>query len=165
MDESELVPHFAPFISIGGIAAAMVFTISAAYRTIKSDAAITSVSTFRPDLVMKSLIPVVMSGIIAIYSLIIAVLIAKDLKPPSGGQHYSLFTYVLPSIYPYGVAISMTGLAASYYIGIVGDARVRAFTQQSRVFISMVLILIFREVLELYGFLIIALILNTKTKG
>ena len=43
---------------------------------------------------MQCLIPVVMSGIIAVYSLVISVLIAEDLSPPSV-QHYSLFTYVV----------------------------------------------------------------------
>ena len=51
--------------------------------------------TFRPDLIMKSLIPVIMSGIIAVYGLVVSVLIAQDLGPPSqGGRHYSLFEYV-----------------------------------------------------------------------
>lgn len=34
-----------------------------------------------------------MAGIIAVYSLVIAVLIAGDLEPPPG-QNYSLFKYV-----------------------------------------------------------------------
>jgi len=34
-----------------------------------------------------------MSGIIAVYSLVISVLIAQDLGPPSTGGHYSLFKY------------------------------------------------------------------------
>lgn len=46
----------------------------------------------------------------------------------------------------------MTGLAAGYCIGIVGDAGVRAYMEQSRIFVGMVLILIFGEVLGLYGF-------------
>lgn len=51
-----------------------------------------------------------------------------------------------------GIAVGMTGLAAGYCIGIVGDTGVRAFMQQSRIFVGMVLILIFGEVLGLYGF-------------
>lgn len=34
-----------------------------------------------------------MSGIIAVYSLVISVLIAQDLNPP-GNESYSLFAYV-----------------------------------------------------------------------
>lgn len=36
-----------------------------------------------------------MSGIIAVYSLVISVLIAQDLNPPAhGGSNYSLFKFV-----------------------------------------------------------------------
>jgi F0F1-type ATP synthase membrane subunit c/vacuolar-type H+-ATPase subunit K len=48
----------------------------------------------------------------------------------------------------------MTGLAAGYCIGIVGDTGVRAYMEQSRIFVGMVLILIFGEVLGLYGYVI-----------
>lgn len=43
-------------------------------------------------------------------------------------------------------ACGVTGLAAGYAIGIVGDACVRAYIHESRVFVSMVLILIFAYV-------------------
>jgi V-type H+-transporting ATPase proteolipid subunit len=46
----------------------------------------------------------------------------------------------------------LTGLAAGYAIGIVGDMGVRSYMQQSRIFVGMVLILIFGEVLGLYGY-------------
>lgn len=46
-------------------------------------------SVMRPELIMKSIIPVVMAGIIAIYGLVVAVLIANDLRDPTEG--YSLF--------------------------------------------------------------------------
>lgn len=50
-----------------------------------------------------------------------------------------------------GIAVGMTGLAAGYCIGIVGDKGVRSYMDQSKVFVGMVLILIFGEVLGLYG--------------
>jgi len=50
-----------------------------------------------------------------------------------------------------GLSVGMTGLAAGYCIGVVGDKGVRAYMEQSRVFVGMVLILIFGEVLGLYG--------------
>ncbi|KAL7621404.1 v-type proton ATPase 16 kDa proteolipid subunit 2 [Parahypoxylon ruwenzoriense] len=176
MAESEIAPKFAPFIGMAGIAAAMIFgsantpipyssrvskSIGAAYGTAKSGIGIAGVGTFRPDLIMKCLIPVVMSGIIAVYSLVIAVLIAEDMAPPSD-RSYSLFNGFMHL--GCGISVGMTGLAAGYCIGIVGDKGVRAYMEQSRVFVGMVLILIFGEVLGLYG-LIVALILNTKSRG
>lgn len=42
-------------------------------------------SVMRPELIMKSIIPVVMAGIIAIYGLVVAVLIASKLESPQNG--------------------------------------------------------------------------------
>ncbi|KAG7058357.1 vacuolar ATP synthase 16 kDa proteolipid subunit 2 [Colletotrichum scovillei] len=162
-EDSVLAPKFAPFIGMAGIAAAMIFgCIGAAYGTAKSGIGIAGVGTFRPDLIMKCLIPVVMSGIIAVYSLVISVLIAQDLVPPGAGSNYSLFNGFMHLAC--GLSVGFTGLAAGYTIGVVGDKGVRSYMEQSRIFVGMVLILIFGEVLGLYG-LIVALILNTKSKG
>ena len=60
-----------------------------------------------------------------------------------------------------GLCVGLSGLAAGIAIGIVGDAGVRATAQQPRLFVGMVIILIFAEVLGLYG-LIISLIINSK---
>ena len=60
-----------------------------------------------------------------------------------------------------GLAVGLSGLAAGYAIGIVGDAGVRGTAQQPRLFVGMILILIFAEVLGLYG-LIVAIYLYTK---
>jgi len=60
-----------------------------------------------------------------------------------------------------GLAVGFSGLAAGFAIGIVGDAGVRGTAQQPRLFVGMILILIFAEVLGLYG-LIIALIMSAK---
>ena len=50
--------------------------------------------------------------------------------------------------------------AAGYAIGIVGDAGIRANAQQEKLFVGLILILIFGEALALYG-LIVSLILVT----
>jgi len=158
----DYTPKFAPFFGMAGIAFAMIFgCVGAAFGTAKSGIGIAGVGTFRPDLIMKSLIPVVMSGIIAVYSLVIAVLIASDIGPPPD-QNYSLFNGFMHLAC--GLSVGLTGLAAGYAIGIVGDMGVRSYMSQSRIFVGMVLILIFGEVLGLYG-LIVALILNTKSRG
>jgi V-type H+-transporting ATPase proteolipid subunit len=122
--------------------------MGAAYGTAKSGIGIAGVGTFRPDLIMKCLIPVVMSGIIAVYALVVSVLIAQDLNPPRQG-HYTLFAGFMHLAC--GLSVGLTGLAAGYCIGIVGDKGVRSYMEQSRVFVGMVLILIFGEVLGLYG--------------
>ncbi|KAK8864502.1 V-type ATPase, C subunit [Kwoniella newhampshirensis] len=175
---SELCPPWAPFFGFAGVSSAMIFsTIGAAYGTSKAGIGIAGLGTFRPDLIMKSLIPVVMSGstfnlhprsfllrsqthrfalpVIAVYGLVVSVLIAGNISPT---EPYSLFAGFVHLAA--GLACGFTGLAAGYAIGIVGDACVRAYLYESRVFVTMVLILIFAEVIGLYG-LIVALILNT----
>ena len=61
--------------------------LGAAYGTAKSGTGIAAMSVMRPELIMKSIIPVVMAGIIAIYGLVVAVLIANDINP----DNYTLF--------------------------------------------------------------------------
>ena len=52
----------------------------AAYGTAKSGIGISSMGVLRPDLVIKSVIPVVMAGILGIYGLIVAVFISTNSK-------------------------------------------------------------------------------------
>ncbi|KAJ2916145.1 hypothetical protein MD484_g4276, partial [Candolleomyces efflorescens] len=154
-----LCPPFAPFFGFAGVAAAMVLsTVGAAFGTSKAGIGIAGLGQFKPELIMKSLIPVVMSGIIAVYGLVVSVLIAGSLSP----HNYSLFSGFVHLAA--GLACGFTGLAAGYAIGHVGDACVRAYVQESKIFVGMVLILIFAEVLGLYG-LIVALIMNTKVSS
>ncbi|KAL5482388.1 VMA3 [Sanghuangporus weigelae] len=102
---------------------------------------------------MRSVIPVVMAGIIAIYGLVVSVLISGDLN-------YKQPLFVGFVQLGAGLSVGLAGLAAGFAIGIVGDAGVRGTAQQPRLFVGMVLILIFAEVLGLYG-LIVALIMNS----
>ncbi|KAJ6512261.1 V-type ATPase [Mycena vitilis] len=149
-------PPYAPFFGFAGVASAMILsTVGAAFGTAKAGIGIAGLGTFKPELIMKSLIPVVMSGIIAVYGLVVSVLIAGSLSPNN---------YPLASGFIHlgaGLACGSTGLAAGYAIGLVGDSCVRAYVQEQKVFVGMVLILIFGEVIGLYG-LIVALIMNTK---
>jgi len=151
-------PVYGPFFGVMGAASAMVFSaLGAAYGTAKSGTGIAAMSVMRPELIMKSIIPVVMAGIIAIYGLVVAVLIAGQLQEPSKG--YSPFKGFLH--FGAGLSVGLSGLAAGFAIGIVGDAGVRGTAQQPRLFVGMILILIFAEVLGLYG-LIVAIYLYTK---
>lgn len=151
-------PVYAPFFGIMGAASAMIFSaFGAAYGTAKSGVGIAAMSVMRPELIMKSIIPVVMAGIIAIYGLVIAVLISSKVKAANEG--YSAFGGFLHL--GAGLAVGFSGLAAGFAVGIVGDAGVRGTAQQPRLFVGMILILIFAEVLGLYG-LIVAIYLYSK---
>ena len=106
------------------------------------------------DMVMKSIIPIIMAGVLGIYGLIVAVIISTTIHPVG----YTLFQgYAhLAS----GLTCGLSGLAAGMAIGIVGDAGVRANAQQPKLFTGMLLIFIFAEALALYG-LIVGIILSS----
>jgi F0F1-type ATP synthase membrane subunit c/vacuolar-type H+-ATPase subunit K len=59
-----------------------------------------------------------MSGILAVYSLVISVLIASDIRPPPD-KNYSLYNGIMHMAA--GLSVGLPGLAAGYAIGIVGD--------------------------------------------
>ncbi len=111
----------------------------------------------KPDLIMKCIIPVIMAGIIGIYGLIVSVICSGGIqqKMPLSNAFIHLAC---------GLSVGLAGLAAGVAIGIVGDAGVRGTAQQPKLYVGMILILIFAEVLGLYG-LIVALILNTHASA
>eukprot|EP00047_Mylnosiga_fluctuans_P001243 m.219491 g.219491 ORF g.219491 m.219491 type:complete len:263 (+) comp10175_c0_seq1:2185-2973(+) len=150
-------PIYSAFFGVMGATAAMVFSaLGAAYGTAKSGTGIAAMAVMKPELIMKSIIPIIMAGIIAIYGLVVSVLIAQGL---GNATSYSLFKGFIDL--GAGLSVGISGLAAGFAIGIVGDSGVRGTAQQARLFVGMILILIFAEVLGLYG-LIVALILNTQ---
>ena len=145
---------YAAFFGFGGIACALVFAnLGAAYGTYKSGVGICHLGILRPDKIIKSVIPVIMAGILGIYGLIVAVILNTKIK--------SRDFYVRKNGYSHlaaGLCCGLSSLGAGLAIGIGGDAGVRALGQEDRIFVGMMLILIFAEALGLYG-LIVSLIL------
>ncbi|KFH01859.1 vacuolar ATP synthetase [Toxoplasma gondii MAS] len=95
------------FFGFMGITAAMVFSnLGAAYGTAKSGVGISSMGVMRPDLVMRSIIPVVMAGILGIYGLIISIVINGSSESPcpefhkiiAGITHVASAWLYLPSV-------------------------------------------------------------------
>ena len=145
--------NIASFFGFAGIASALVFAnLGAAYGTFKSGVGICHLGILRPDRIIKSVIPVIMAGILGIYGLIVSVILNQKIKPEgySKRQGYSHLAA--------GLCCGLSSLGAGLAIGIGGDAGVRAMGQQERIFVGMMLILIFSEALGLYG-LIVSLIL------
>ena len=132
-------PTWAPALGFGGATAALVFaSIGSAYGTGKAAMGISTIGVEYPEIVMKSMIPVVMAGVLGIYGLIIAVIIADGVKPFSSASRthadYSAFTGFahLAS----GLCCGLSGLASGCAIGIVGDAGVRAHAMQRKVYVG-----------------------------
>eukprot|EP01125_Pyxidicula_operculata_P009839 TRINITY_DN3239_c0_g1_i1.p1 TRINITY_DN3239_c0_g1~~TRINITY_DN3239_c0_g1_i1.p1 ORF type:complete len:164 (-),score=27.93 TRINITY_DN3239_c0_g1_i1:94-585(-) len=149
----QTVSSSAYFFGFIGAAAALVFcTMGSAYGTAKSGVGVAAIGTLRPELIMKSIVPVIMAGMIGIYGLIIAVFLSTNIHQ-TGYSEFQGFAHLGA-----GLAVGLSGLAAGMCIGIVGDAGVRANAVQEKLFVGMILMLVFAEALGLYG-LIVALIL------
>ena len=144
----------ASFFGYMGLAGALVFAnLGAAIGTYRSGVGICHLGILRPDKIIKSVIPVIMAGILGIYGLIVAVILNSRIKRPyavkDGYKHFAS-----------GLVCGMSCLGAGISIGYAGDAGVRALGQEDRIFVGMMLILIFSEALGLYG-LIVSLILSS----
>ena len=146
--------EFPKFWGYMGIASALCFAnIGAAYGTAVSGVGILANGISKPEVIIKSVIPVIMAGILGIYGLIVAVILNQNMKSPN--YSYFLGWRHMAS----GLCCGLSALGAGVAIGIAGDAGVRALGQQDRIFVGMMLILIFSEALGLYG-LIVSLILS-----
>ena len=126
---------------------------------------------FRPDAVMRNMLPVIMAGILGIYGLIASIIMVySSTGPPfissivypvnAAGTHYT--SYSGYGHLAAGLSCGLSCLAAGLSIGIAGDAGVRACGQQEKIFVGMILMLIFGEALALYG-LIVSIVIVTVT--
>lgn len=144
-----------------GVTAAIVFSnCGAAYGTAKSGVGIACIGVMRTDQVMKSIIPVVMAGVLGIYGLITSVIINGKIESPnkySAFEGYAGFTA--------GMVVGLSAMCAGFAIGVVGDAGVRANAQQQKVFVGLILILIFAEALGLYGLIVGLVVASAKVEN
>ena len=140
-----------------GIASALCFAnIGAAYGTAKSGVGILNMGISKPEIIIKCVIPVIMAGILGIYGLIVSVILNQSIKE-SGYTQFNGWRHLAS-----GLCCGLSSLGAGIAIGIAGDAGVRAMGQQDKIFVGMMLILIFSEALGLYG-LIVSLILSSSS--
>jgi V-type H+-transporting ATPase proteolipid subunit len=91
-------------------------------------------------LTVSDSVPVIMAGIIAIYGLVVSVMITNQL---SAQMH--IFKGFIQ--FGAGLTVGLSGLAAGMAIGITGDAGVRGSVQQPRLYLAMMMMQIFSEVL------------------
>jgi len=101
-----------------------------------------------------------MAGIVAMYGMVVSVIIASGL---SSTHPTSLAASMIQM--GAGLSVGLCGMSAGFAIGIVGDAGVRASAQQPRLYVGMILIMIFAEVLGLYGMIVALLMLAQAGDG
>lgn len=148
-DETDGSPYFFAYM---GVSAALVFAnLGASYGTAKSGVGIASLGVIDSSKVFKSLIPIIMAGILGIYGIIIAVLLNTTIGDKLSARDGF-------KILGAGLCCGLSALASGLAIGVAGDAGVRAYAQTDGIFVGMILIMIFAEAIGLYG-LIVAIIL------
>lgn len=191
-------PSYAVILGYGGVTAAVVLSnFGSAWGTWKSGVSVIHTGIRHPSSVMKNVIPIVMAGVIGIYGLITAVIIAESIPRPSSTRQNAYSVYTAMAHLCAGLCVGCSGFAAGGCIGIVGDYGVRAVgyrasqiglfpsqiekqgysqipdgedagggdddisgaNDQSKLFVGMLIMLIFSEALALYG-LIVALIVT-----
>jgi V-type H+-transporting ATPase proteolipid subunit len=59
----------------------LLIDLGAGFGTYRAGVSIGSIGVTRPDLIMKSIIPIVMAGILGIYGMIVAVILLQRSKP------------------------------------------------------------------------------------
>lgn len=138
-----MLPYFqVPFGFLFLILIFLLLAYGAAYGTARSGIAIAAVGTGKPEIIVKSLLPVIMAGILSLYGMVIAIFIALcvDSQRPM-----SLFAGALQM--GAGLSVGLACLAAGLAIGALGDAGVRGYARQSRLLNGFILLLVFAEIL------------------
>ena len=149
-------PAWTPFFGFGGICIGVVLACAgSAFGTAKCGIGLASASVINKSVIVRGLIAPIMAGIIGIYGLVFAIVILDSIK--NDGYHV-LKAY---SHFGGGLAVGFTGLAAGLTIGISGQTGIVAFAQRPELFVGLTLVLIFGEVLGIYG-MVISLVLNSK---
>jgi len=104
-------------------------------------------------MLIKGLVPGIMASVRGVYGLIISILITVSLRSDEAYPLTKAFAQFFS-----GLCVGLSGVASGYCMGVVGDFGLRAVARRPRLYINILLIIIFCEAIGLYG-LIIGLIL------
>jgi V-type H+-transporting ATPase proteolipid subunit len=125
-----------------GVAAAISLSnLGAAYGTAKAGVGICTMGILKPEKIIKAIIPVIMAGILGIYGLIVGVILVQKIKNDKLNYNFDFGFKHLAA----GLCVGISAWAAGIAIGIAGDAAARALGQQDKIFVGMMLILIFAD--------------------
>jgi V-type H+-transporting ATPase 16kDa proteolipid subunit len=133
--------------------------LGSAYGTAKAGVGVAHLGIIKPGNLMKGTIACILAGVLGIYGLIVSVIIGGTINVKTGYSSYKGYAHLAA-----GLSAGLSALAAGMSIGIVGDAGVRAYGKQDKVYVVLLLILIFAEALALYG-LIVALVVANLNNG
>eukprot|EP00766_Chilomastix_caulleryi_P005420 gnl/Chilomastix_caulleri/692.p1 GENE.gnl/Chilomastix_caulleri/692~~gnl/Chilomastix_caulleri/692.p1 ORF type:complete len:185 (-),score=38.92 gnl/Chilomastix_caulleri/692:55-609(-) len=148
-------PQNALLSALGVAFAISLSCLGSAYGTAKAGLGVIAAGLIRPATAMKNSLPVIMAGVLGIYGLITSIAITTSASE-------FLPHFVTSAHLSSGISTGLSCLAAGIAIGVGGNAAVRAVARQPRLYVAMLLILVFGEALALYG-MIVSLILALVT--
>ena len=159
--DDAVCPAWTPFWGFLGICCGVVLACAgSAIGTAKCGIGLCSAAALNKSVIVRGLIAPIMAGIIGIYGLVAAVIINPKIVDEAGDDGFHLFDgYALLAA---GLSVGLCGLASGMCIGVAGDAAARVMAEKPQLLMGCMLVLIFGEVLGLYGF-IIAIILSGKS--
>lgn len=99
-----------------------------AWGTWRAGLGVCNMGIDHPAGIIKTIVPIVMAGVLGIYGLIVAVIIAQAVVPPNQGDATN--TYSSFNGYTHlaaGLCCGLSCLAAGGTIGLIGDVGVRGF--------------------------------------
>jgi len=128
LSEYGLCPSWALSLGYMGVAAGAVLSNwGSAWGTWKAGVSLLNTGIRHPGSVMKNVIPIVMAGVIGIYGLIVAVILAGNIPTPTVGTRENVYSiYTGMAHLSAGLCCGLSGLAAGGCIGIIGDYGVRS---------------------------------------
>ena len=155
LDDS-ICPAWTPFWGFLGIACGVVLACAgSAIGTAKCGIGLCSAAALNKTVIVRGLIAPIMAGIIGIYGLVFSIVILDSIT----AEGYNVLTAY--SHLGGGISVGITGLAAGITIGIAGQYGIVAFAKQPELFVGLTLVLIFGEVLGIYG-MVISLVMNKR---
>eukprot|EP00591_Stephanopyxis_turris_P004013 CAMPEP_0195510168 /NCGR_PEP_ID=MMETSP0794_2-20130614/2896_1 /TAXON_ID=515487 /ORGANISM="Stephanopyxis turris, Strain CCMP 815" /LENGTH=201 /DNA_ID=CAMNT_0040637543 /DNA_START=55 /DNA_END=660 /DNA_ORIENTATION=+ len=181
-------PSWAPLFGYMGAASCTVLAnFGSAWGTWKAGVGVCNMGVIYPQGVIKNIVPIVMAGVLGIYGLIVSVIITQAISEPGATNNNTYSVYNGYAHLAAGLCCGCSCLAAGGTIGIIGDVGVREFGNKAsggkrawatgaeddsggtsavvaaedanKLYVGLLIMLIFSEALALYG-LIVALILS-----
>lgn len=182
-------PAWAPAFGYLGAAACIVLAnFGSAWGTWKAGLGVCQMGVTYPKGVIKNIVPIVMAGVLGIYGLIVAVIIAQSISMPAADSTNTYSVYNAWAHLAAGLCCGCSCLVAGGTIGMIGDVGVQCVglkasadgrawqgdddgdaavsssagaEEANKLYVGLLIMLIFSEALALYG-LIVALILSQR---
>jgi len=196
----EECPSWAPFLGFFGAAmCGILANFGAAWGTWKSGLGLCKMGIKHPGGIIKNLVAIIMAGVLGIYGLIVAIIIAGRVTQPDNALGMNTYSqYNGWAHIGAGLTCGLSCLAAGATIGMIGETGVMAtglraegnmarmfrsipgggggdgeeaaagpdtsvqMGDENKLFVGMLIMLIFSEALALYG-LIVALIVSQSS--